>query len=150
MSFACREELAIKGVKPNTDIPFQYTHTINPSVLEMVYGSRIHPLRPACSLLRGRSIVPLDKSRKNHNPQTACARHKTPRGCFYPPGRRARSAAPLGCLASPRLLASGHHSASPVASPMYPSCLHLPGVGVPTQGTPSHWLLGAPTRRVER
>jgi hypothetical protein len=41
MSFACREELAIKGVKPNTDIPFQYTHTINPSVLEMVWLS--HP-----------------------------------------------------------------------------------------------------------
>jgi hypothetical protein len=35
-SFACREELAIKGVKPNTDIPSQYTHTTNWSVLEMV------------------------------------------------------------------------------------------------------------------
>jgi hypothetical protein len=35
MGFACREELAIKGVKPNTLIPFQYTHTINPSVLEI-------------------------------------------------------------------------------------------------------------------
>jgi hypothetical protein len=44
-------------------------------------------------------------------------------------------------LASPRLLASGHHSASPVAWLMYPGCaLHLPGAstGVPTQGT-SHW-----------
>ena len=51
------------------------------------------------------------------------------------PARRARL---LGCLASPRLLASGHHSASPVAWPVYPSCLHLPGAGVSTQGT-SHW-----------
>jgi hypothetical protein len=51
---------------------------------------------------------------------------------------RARSAAPArllvitlaAWLASPQLLASGHHSASPV----YPSCMHLPGAGVPTQG----------------
>jgi hypothetical protein len=59
--------------------------------------------------------VPSIKSRKNHNnpqTQTVCVRHKALRGgCFYPPGRRARSAAPLGspalgCLASPRLLAS--------------------------------------------
>jgi hypothetical protein len=54
----------------------------------------------------------------------------------------------LGFLASPQLLAqllaSGHHSASPV----YPSCMHLrrPGAGVPTRGT-SHW--GHPLR-VER
>jgi hypothetical protein len=54
-----------------------------------------------------------------------------------PPPRYARpmaAACLLGCLTSPRLLASGHHSASPV----YPSCMHLPGAGVPTQGT-SHW-----------
>jgi hypothetical protein len=42
MGFACREELAIKGVNPNTDMPSrQYTHTINRSVLEMVWLS--HP-----------------------------------------------------------------------------------------------------------
>jgi hypothetical protein len=50
------------------------------------------------------------------------------------------------CLASPQLLAqllaSGRHSASPV----YPSCMYLPGAAVPTRGT-SHW--GHP-RRVER
>jgi hypothetical protein len=33
--------------------------------------------------------------------------------------------------------ASGHHAASPV----YPSCMHLPGAGVPTWGT-SHWPTG--------
>jgi hypothetical protein len=37
----CREELAIKGVKPNTDTPSQCTHAINRSVLEMVWLS--HP-----------------------------------------------------------------------------------------------------------
>jgi hypothetical protein len=37
-------------------------------------------------------------------------------------------------LAPPRLLAWGHH----LALPMYPSCMHLPGAGVPTQGT-SYW-----------
>jgi hypothetical protein len=31
MSFVCREELAIKGVKPNTDIPFQYTYLYHKS-----------------------------------------------------------------------------------------------------------------------
>jgi hypothetical protein len=52
------------------------------------------------------AFAKLDRTR---NPQTVCVRHKAPKGgCFYPPGRRARSAAPLGCLAAPRLLASGH------------------------------------------
>jgi hypothetical protein len=59
-------------------------------------------------------------------------------GPIYPPppvcAPDRRPARLLGCLASPRLLASGRHSALPV----YPSCLHIPGAGVPTQGT-SHW-----------
>jgi hypothetical protein len=59
---------------------------------------------------------------------------------FGPPVRARRASRPagparlLGCLASPRLLASGHH----LASPVYPICLHLPGAGVPTRGT-SYW-----------
>jgi hypothetical protein len=52
-----------------------------------------------------------------------CARRKLRGGIFTHRVMRARSAAPLGCLASPRLLASGHHSpASPVAWPMYVLC----------------------------
>jgi hypothetical protein len=47
MGFACREELAIKRVKPNTDIPFQCIHTINSSVLEMVWVSHI-PITQLC------------------------------------------------------------------------------------------------------
>jgi hypothetical protein len=67
---------------------------------------------------------------------------------FLPPGEARPVGGSLGCLASPRLLSSGHHSASPCALPMYPSCLHLPGAGVPTYS--GHPPLGAPTRRVER
>jgi hypothetical protein len=73
-------------------------------------------------------------------PSNSQRKTQSPKGVFsYPPPVCAPARRParlLGCLASPRLLASGHrHSASPV----YPvSCLHLPGAGVPTQGT-SHW-----------
>jgi hypothetical protein len=51
-------------------------------------------------------------------------------GVFALPVRAAR----FVTRASPRMLASGHH----LASPVYPICLHLPGAGVPTWGT-SYW-----------